>query len=50
MKPVSNNKAGEMAMYYGSKKQYYPGKKSFMKKRAAKDARRVGKLNIKKNE
>lgn len=43
MKPVTTDKCGEMAVYGGrAKRQYYPGKKSFMKRRAAKAARRTG--------
>lgn len=46
MKPTTTKKAGETAIYGGrAKRQYYPGKKSFMKRRAAKAARRETKLN-----
>ena len=42
MKPKTTKKAGEGASFGGrGKRQYYPGKKSFMKRRAAKAARRT---------
>lgn len=47
MKPVTTDKSGEIAYFIpGGKSQYYPGKKSFMKRRRAKADRRNAKLNI----